>query len=164
MSAFIVGKVHIDALLTAALGNGSHDDALYMYFEGVSERVTYENVDRIGAALVKTNVESVRFRYPGDGYDDMPGPIDNGFAIAAAVNDEYTFQRTQDFSTGELLAAITCYEYQSCEHDGWETSYAREFCDRLRKHLCRQVPDYEETWEITERGNPPISMFEMARR
>lgn len=165
MSAFLLGKVHIDALLTAALGNGAHDDALYWYTKSDGgRRVTYETVDQLGAMLVAENVKSVRARYPnvGEDLDGAPGPIDNAFAVEA-VNGEYHFARTQEFSTGVLLAAITCYEYQSCEHDGWEGSDAEAFCDYLRKHLCRLVPGYESAWEIEERGNPPISLYEMAR-
>ena len=165
MSAFVLGKVHIDALLTAALGSGARDDQLYWYTkEGGGRRVDHETVDRVGAMLVRTNVESVRARYPdvGDDLADCPGPNDNAFAVEA-VKGEYRFERTREFSTGELLAAISCYEYQSCEHDGWEGSDAEAFCDYLRKHLCRKVPGYEGTWEIDERGNPPRSLFEMAR-
>lgn len=161
MSAFVLGKVHIDAMLTAAL---SVDRGLYWYTkDDGGRRVSYETIDQIGAMLVKTNVDSVRARYPADGFDDMPGPTDNGFAVAAAVNDEYHFARTQDFSTGQMLAAISCYEYQSCEHDGWEGSDAEAFCKYLRAAMCRMVPGYEGTWELDDRGNPPISMYEIAR-
>lgn len=165
MSAYIVSKVHIDALLTAALGNGAHDDALYWYTEeGGGRRVTHDTVDDVGAMLVSENVASIRARYPDVPEDltDAPGPIDNAFAVDA-VKGQYRFERTREFSTGELLAAISCYEYQSCEHDGWEGSDAQTFCRYLRESLCRKVPGYEGTWEITERGNPPVSLFEMAR-
>lgn len=165
MSAFLVGKVHIDALLTAALGNGARDDALYWWTpEKGGRRVDHETVDAVGAMLVAENVKSVTARYSDipDDLDGAPGPIDNGFAVAA-MKGEYRFERTREFSTGELLAAISCYEYQSCEHDGWDSSDAKAFCDYLRKHLCRKVPGYEDTWELTERGNPPRSLYEMAR-
>lgn len=164
MSAFIVGKVHIDALLTAALGHGAHDDALYWFTKaGGGRRVTHDTVDEVGAMLVRTNVESVRSRYPDipEDLEGAPGPIDNAYAVGA-VNGTYRFERTQDFGTGEILAAITCYEYQSCEHDGWEGSDAEAFCKYLRGAMCHKVPGYEGTWELTERGNPPISLFEMA--
>ena len=160
MSAFVLGKVHIDALLTAAV-----DADLYIYHDNQPTKVAFDNADEIGARLVAENVASVRGRYPDipDSLDDMPGPIDNEYALAA-TRGEYHFARTQDFTPGQLLAAVTCYEYQSCEHDGWKGSFAEAFCDYLRGELCRKVPGYDGTWELTERGNPPISLFEMARR
>lgn len=165
MSAFLLGKVHIDALLTAALGPGSRDDALYWYTkEGGGRRVDHDAVDSVGAMLVTENVRSLRARYPDipDDLDGAPGPIDNAFAVEA-VNGKYHFARTQDFEVGEILAAITCYEYQTCEHDEWEGSDAEAFCKYLREAMCRKVPGYEGAWEIEDRGNPLISLFEMSR-
>lgn len=162
MSAFVVGKVHIDAMITAALD--VDDRGLYWYTPaGGGRKVDSDNADELGAMLVRTNVESVRARYPGDGYDDMPGPVENGFAIAAAVSGTYNFERTQSHEPGEIMAAVSCYEYQSCEHDGWEGSEAQAFCRYLREALCRQVPGYEGTWELTERGNPWVKVFGGAR-
>lgn len=165
MSSFILGKVHIDALLTAALGAGARDDELYWYTpEGGGRRVDHETVDAVGAMLVAENVRGVRSRYPDipDDLDGAPGPHDLDFAVAA-VKGEYRFERTQEFSTGELLAAITCYEYQSGDSDDFESSDAAAFCKYLRGHLCRKVPGYEGTWEITERGRPLVSLLDMAR-
>lgn len=165
MSAFLLGKVHIDAMLTAALGHGARDNELYWWTEaGGARRVTHETVDEVGAMLVRENVASIRGRYPDipEDLSDAPGPLDNAFAVEA-VKGEYHFARTQDFSTGQMLAAISCYEYQTCEHDEWDGSEAQAFCKYLRESLCRKVPGYEGTWELEERGNPPISLFEMAK-
>jgi hypothetical protein len=60
--------------------------------------------------------------------------------------DEYK-ARTSSPITGRLnpvaiLKAIRCYEYQSCEHTGWETSEARLFCGAFRSRMIRMVSGY----------------------
>ena len=34
-----------------------------------------------------------------------------------------------------MLKAVSCYEYQACEHPGWLASEANLFCDALRHKL-----------------------------
>ncbi len=49
-----------------------------------------------------------------------------------------------------VLKQIDCYEYQSCEHDGWISSKAREFCTELRDTMIGQLPGYDEApWGIS---------------
>ena len=50
-----------------------------------------------------------------------------------------------------ILSAIACYEYQSCEHPGWATSEAHDFCHALRIKMIRMLPGYADApWEVTE--------------
>jgi hypothetical protein len=160
VSAFVLGKVHIDAMLTAALDAGR--GGLYWYTEsGGGKHVTVENVDELGSMLVRENVASVIHRYDDTALHELPGMRQE--ILATARTSIYRFERTQGFGTGQMMAAITCYEYQSCEHDGWKTSDAAAFCRYLREELCTRVPGYSGTWEIDDRGTPAVSLFELSR-
>jgi hypothetical protein len=37
---------------------------------------------------------------------------------------------------------LDCYEYQSCEHDGWDDSATKRFCNSLRHSLTASLPGY----------------------
>jgi hypothetical protein len=54
-----------------------------------------------------------------------------------------------------LLNALHAYTYQSCEHNGWETSQAKAFCDALRDRLISTLPGYNDgPWTITRLSVP----------
>ena len=122
MSAWIVSKAHIDALITSALK-----------VDRFNSLVNYETADKIGAMLWKENHKSVNYRY-------------NEAKEAPA----YRFtRRAQPLSAVEALKAIDCLEYQSCEHKGWEKSEAKRFLDKLRGLLIHALPGYDAApWGI----------------
>jgi hypothetical protein len=136
MSAFIVSRAHIDALVTAAvfgvaecdLSNGFQSP----YFQG--RRLETAKVHALGNCLWHENHVSVWHRYPGDARHECHYvyPTKNGrFAVP------------QLLPVVTVLKQIQCYEYQSCEHDGWETSDARKFCLDLTSRLISYLPGYE---------------------
>jgi hypothetical protein len=51
----------------------------------------------------------------------------------------------------QVLKAIHCLEYQSCEHPEWETSEARAFLKALEARTIRKIPGYD----AAEWGPPP---------
>lgn len=138
MSAFVVTRAHIDALVTAAvfgvvecrLIDGFHSP----YFQGSPLGVAKVHI--LGERLWRENVISVRHRYPGDRSLD--------------VEYFYTFP-TKDSSFNppalrpvvEVLKLIECYMYQSSEHEGWMLSEARAFCLDLTWRLIQYLPGYE---------------------
>lgn len=131
MSAFQISAKHVNALIDAAI----HECARY----GVrwyDDRVTRANATEVGAALLNECAKSVAYRY-----NEEPDTFDG----------EYEWKPI-DAPLGyvALLKLIDCYEYQSCEHPGWNTSQAKEFCDRLRKALIGLLPGYAEAnWGIS---------------
>ena len=129
MSAFIVGKDHIDALVRA------HQT----YNRGLMSAELAE----VGAMLWAENVKSVQYRYPQDNGDELPGPINCEWA------SPYTFPNdTPLLAPVGLLKALSCYEYQSCEHPGWATSEAHKWVERTRTHAISHLPGWEEAaWE-----------------
>lgn len=116
MSAFIVAKAHIDAIVTAALDRG---------------HIQAGQEDAYGQELVKENVRSVERRYddaPDDG-DGLPGPI------APYYRHLYTWEPTRVLSDAELSGAIAGLTYQSCEHHEWADTEACRNLEALDPHV-----------------------------
>lgn len=178
MSAFIVDKSHIDALVELALC-GPKDRAghprdswpsFYWHEDDPETGVvrTHELVSKtcneVGAMLIRECIVSVACHYPDLLWPELPGPIPN------PDPNEYFFPLDRAFSgftrptTVEGLKILDCYEYQSCGHAGWRDSSAQRFCDTLRNRLIRALPGYEEApwgqppseWSRSERGDPPF--------
>lgn len=164
MSAFVVDKDHVDAMVTLALrGPAGHwgpggawsrlswicdPDA---HWSQCMRQADYSAADDIGVMLWTENVRSIHARYPDtaeadNGAPAYPGPADFGIADIAA----YRWERTEQLSAIHGLGILRCYEYQSCEHDGWESSEAYRFCNALRHALINKLPGMDEApWEYT---------------
>lgn len=142
MSAFLVHAGHIDYLVSAALA--CHTGAVQFGYEPV----TVANADACGRMLWRENVASVSYRYPRDTPDALPGPIP--YTDPGA----YTFRPYRQVTIVQALKAVGCYEYQSCEHPGWEESDARTFCVQLQSALIARLPGYAAApWTIEEPGD-----------
>lgn len=115
MSAWIVSKTHIDALVQAGIER---------------EMVRPEEADEFGKMLWGENLASIHYRYPdtveNGGY---PGPA--GF-VASDV-DAYTYEPLDGEpgitlkAEGVVNTAVACYDYQTCEHPEYEGSKAERF-------------------------------------
>ena len=156
MSAFEVDHTHIDVLISAALIR-QHGDTLSWYHGEIPQtapgealpshgdylaaldktrrEVTSDNAGMWGALLTAENRRSVNHRYDED-----------------EIEDPYEFTRyAGTFSPVAILKAISCYEYQSCEHPEWKTSEAKSFCDALRTHMIHSLAGWDKAaWEVTD--------------
>ncbi len=143
MSAFLVHPGHIDYLVSAAI-------AANIPYGGVrygGDRVELGNADDAGRMLWRENLASVAYRY-GDDRDSLPGPV------PFPDVETYTFRQFRTLSPVQAFMATACYEYQSCEHPGWEASDALAFCSQLRRDIIAILPGYEDAdWEIDQRGS-----------
>jgi hypothetical protein len=130
MSAFIVSKAHIDRIVSTA------------------NRWRYSDMrmspDDLGRMLWLENLKSVAYRYPDDRDGDRPGP-------SGLTDDQiahYRWTPTPELTPVEALKAIRCYDYQSCEHPGYETSQARRFVQIFTEEAISRLPGYDRaTWE-----------------
>jgi hypothetical protein len=124
VSAWIVSKAHIDALVLA----------------GVQWQLTdpsRTDLSEVGRMLWAECLASVAYRYPGDtGHGDRPGP--------AGFHDEEV--AAYRFAPVELVLAphtalklLDCYDYQSCEHPGWVGSAAQQFTATLRERITDRL-------------------------
>mgnify|MGYP001565145511 CR=1 FL=1 len=170
MSAFMVNKTHLDYLITAGLRYTRHGALSWFapaeeppeetthqrgqpwgpgavaYAATRRRELTAETADRVGAMLAAENRRSVDHRYNEDELEEFytftryPGSGERGSASRPTLDPI------------QVLKAISCYEYQSCEHPEWEQSEAHDFCRVLRHTVVAALPGYDEAaWEI-----PPI--------
>jgi hypothetical protein len=135
MSAFIVSKQHIDAIVSAATSKWGQ----FSYYHDGSRRAFDRN--QAGAMLWEECRKSVAHRYPGDGDGNWPGP--SGLTQAEIAGYRYT-EPVKVFPLVASLALIDSYEYQACEHDEWDASEARSLCGAIRRALIRRLPGYDE--------------------
>ena len=136
MSAFIVGDDHLNALLTYAV------DRRISYWNPRSKErtdITSRNVEEVGRILLDENVRSVDHRYGGR--------IDADEKDAGA---RYTFQRwTARLSPVQVLKAVACLDYQSCETNDWDNTLAYRICQAIKDRAISDLPGYEAAqWEI----------------
>lgn len=131
MSAFIVGPKHIATIVDAALSKRGN---VYDRGEFVLG-VTPDKREELCAMLADENAASVNHRY-------------NDKQEAARGFPFVPYRDGTD--TLKVLKALACYEYQSCEHDGWNASKARALCKWLRERLINDLPGYDAApgWSI----------------
>lgn len=130
MSALEVSTRHITFLITAALADPVHA----LYWGNPAQRITLENASEIGAALVRENQASLTARY-GDRLLVLAAEYAYPFAAYSAPG------RWQPDPV-EVLKACQFYDYQCCEHDGWEGSAAQQFTGVLRERYITLLPGY----------------------
>lgn len=157
MSAFVVSKEHIDFLVSAGLSrqyrhgstlrwfNDEPDESAYRAGEAIpagsivwakahGRELTEETAGFVGAMLLAENQRSVNHRYDED---DLEEP--------------YLFREVRGpFDPVVVLKAISCFEYQACEHQEWAKSEAKQFCNALRHAAIAALPGYEDGkgWSI----------------
>ena len=109
------------------------------------ERV--EEYDAIIQMLHRENVASVNHRY--NEREEYQAPTYVAAAKARYLKDYFTLVPVGKLSQriAQVFKSIDCYEYQSCEHDGWEKSQAHAFCQDLRRAWGRKIPGYENDAE-----------------
>lgn len=154
MSAYVVSKAHIAALVRLGLAGPSGrtvspDSAWYRIYWG-SRSLDHETAQRTARMLADACVASVKYRYPDDTDDTLPGPMDHYWTDADLVFD---IHGARPLTAIEGLKALDGFGYQSCELPTWRESEAYQFCDSLRGALIATLPGYSdaETWSIDER-------------
>lgn len=100
----------------------------------ILRELTPATAEAVGAMLLAENRRSVDHRYDEDELEDV-----------------YTHAPSSEREPVEILKAIACYEYQSCESPRWDESEAYNFCQALRRDVVRRLYGYDEAeWEIDE--------------
>lgn len=146
MSAFVVSKEHIDAIVAAAMPSGPEEGCCW-YHGGNGKHADYTNADEIGQMLWDECVRSVSHRYPDN--ERLPGAYLDDDTPEWSEPYVFPFFKVPKLEPVAALKAIQCYEYQSCEHPGWEPSEAKTFCSCLTEHLIYKLPGYAEAaWSV----------------
>lgn len=151
MSAYIVDKAHIDALVTLYQNgptgvpvNPMNAWTLPLYLNDqiedhrASEDEGLRLDDVLGRVLWVENYNSIVYY--------SPDAVDEVFADISG----YTAHRGRRLTVPEALKAVRGYRYQACEHPGWVTSFAKKVVDQLLDELTSRVDGYDDadTWEI----------------
>jgi len=122
MSAFVVSRAHIAALV----------EALFRYevYPGDCDGTA------LGQLLWEENIVSVLTRYHDCTRDDMPGPLGEDFVFVWTVSPARTAYVRAPW---HVFGLLSCYSYQSCEHDGWETSEACHLMTTLQTRVLTSM-------------------------
>jgi hypothetical protein len=144
MSAYIIDRDHLSYLINAALWAGCPCESGLRYNH--NGRSYHLRGDDVQAALEtandlwRENIASVSYRYPGETTDTLPGPIGETYKLWPSDICGFPLR---DYAPVQVLKALDCYEYQSCEHPAWPTSAACAFVDALRRTTIRRLAGYD---------------------
>jgi hypothetical protein len=177
MSAYIVDKAHIDALVTVAVLGPVTEPSAYnttgwtgpraagwdgITWSQVPRRVAealqgaprrkaeFDTGDEVGQVLVDANVASIEYRYPDTiGHtENCPGPCEPYWV------EPYAWKGGRRLTALQALAAINGFEYQACERPDWEDSEAYRLLESLKASLVHFIPGYraaaDAAWAIIE--------------
>jgi hypothetical protein len=147
MSAFVVSHDHIDALLSFALSNRTYGPVSYYVTD--TQRlvaITEENATEVGRILLTENERSVRSRYPAAACGDeaMPGTVGQDA-------ESYKFRPwPRPVDPVAALKGCSCFDYQACETDDYESSLAWTIVNAIRDRAISRLPGYDNAqgWEF----------------
>ena len=130
MSAYIVSDKHISAMLTLVSGPEYHGEPKTYYWD--CEIISFaDNIMAIGQKLLDENYKSVNARY---NRNETP--------------HTFSFEPVE-MKPIEIVRLCHCYNYQTCEHDGWDGSEAEEISRQIEHYAIKNVPGYEDApWGI----------------
>ena len=146
MSAYIVSKAHIDAIVTFAVGGKRRVGTVKRIAEdaGHSEFVSSAvyTPSQIGAALWAENHASVDCRYS----ETTPVPA---YAFRPTCHGSACSKPTRLLTPLDIIKLCQSLKYQSCEHPGWEASFASDFLKRVIAAAIAALPGYDNAfWGI----------------
>jgi hypothetical protein len=101
MSAYVVEVDHIDYLVTAAV--------LYRTLERSQDR---SKETATGRLLLEANRLSVAHLYRCEPTDELPGPVKQ----TMPADYQYRPVNPDRINPVQVLKALRCYRYQTCEH------------------------------------------------
>lgn len=99
-------------------------------------KLSHETATEVGRMLLLENYKSVYHRY------------DSGPKVE--LEEPYSYHPTRfKKDPVQVLKAISCLEYQSCEHPDWKNSEAKAFCEALKDRAIENLPGYDGAkWEL----------------
>ena len=136
MSAYVCDNDHIKFLITAELF-GQYDRVL-----AYEAPESFGSLDVRAKMLQAENITSVNHRY-----NESPK-----YEAVTYTKADYEIHRSWFTNPhvghaqriAQVFKSIDCYEYQSCEHEGWEDAPAQKFCNELRSAWGKKMVEYEK--------------------
>lgn len=146
MSAFVVSDGHIrflvDMILHVSDSPQGADVRTHKGRKVTRYATTAQEVGatELGRILLTENYASVNYRYrENDTAPEYTHPL--GLPHAGL-----------NFDAAQVAKSVHCYQYQACEHPGWEESDAKYITDQLLQSLLTRMPGYE----AAEWGAPKV--------
>ncbi len=136
MSAYNVSDAHIRYLVRA-------------YHRYTYTKPTLDELQDAATMLRNANVQSVNYRYQDEREPFMVSDLVPTFALnwADVINDRYADR----LNPVQVLKAINCLEYQSCETPDWTSSPAYEWLQALAHLTISKLDGYDDAaWEIPD--------------
>lgn len=133
MSAYMVEKHHIGYLVAAAF------DRAYRIDAHLQPSLTMHEMAEL---LSLENARSIVYRYPQDSMDDT---------MHTWAKGEVESMLWMAIKPEQVIQSVRCYQYQACEHPGWNESRAKDITDRLLMAAVRVLPAVEKAeWGAPE--------------
>ena len=146
MSAYIVSKAHIDAIVTFAVGGQRRVGTVKRMAEDAGQAKYVSSSDytpsQIGAALWAENHASVDYRHT----ERTPVPA---YVFRPKCHGSACSKPTRLLTPLDIIKLCQSLKYQSCEHPGWEASFAYDFLNRVISAAIATLPGYDNAfWGI----------------
>jgi hypothetical protein len=124
MSCFICDEKHISALA----GYAEVVERDYHRLGGS------RSPKQIAKILYDANVRSFAARYEGRHAEDI---CEFEFDARAALKGSHA-------NSVSIIKSASCFEYQACEFEDWETSEAKKIIRAITSHAISKLPGYEQ--------------------
>ena len=169
MSAYLCSPHHIGALAAYITSYRPHRQDYRPY---VARLVAEEIPDRDGMGeysdelgprvamiLARANLRSVSERYPHDAEGERPGSDHKDLDYVCLCSQAARY-RYYDRNPVQVLKAVACLDYQSCEYEEWRGSTARKILDLIEGAAINTLPGYD----AAEWGWPDPATVRKVRR
>lgn len=134
MSAYIMHTDEINVIVSFFIKPGHlNEDNLWTLVNGEHNYMTLENAELVATKLYSQNVRSVNERYNEETVETYQFTYDT---------------RAKNRPVGNIIGALDCLEYQSCETDDWEQTDAHQIICDMRKNLLKKLAGEDYTWGI----------------
>lgn len=151
MSAFLVAPEHIQQLVLFSHGRVGRDALTWMGYADEGDRD-----EKLASLLALANLRSMRHRYPND--PSMSAADDEAY-IRACV--PVVFHMCQ-LTPVQVLKAIGCLDYQSCEVPDWRDTLACRALEALKDAAISMLPGWNEAaWAIDATKLQPNSQISL---
>ena len=146
MSAFVVDREHVIYLASVAAmwdltwWDGEHHEVRSGDFAGAAKLAT---------TLWRENNRSVNYRYRAElGFSTLP-------ELQLAESDIRVLLRIDPV---QVLKALDCLEYQSCETPDWRETEAHGIIQSLRSSAIRRLRGFDAAaWEINDNSKQAVA-------
>lgn len=144
MSAYLLSEQTFGILAKYAIDSGAtqHNTCF-------PDRDKLDTTDKVVEVLVRANLKSLAARY-GDEEDTEENEL-----FIAETKD--MARRDWHVPPLDIIKSCHCFDYQSCEFEGWHKSLAYRVSVEIVQSATRKLAGYESAqWGFTTENLPPV--------